>query len=68
LKYPLVFNIEILNLFGQEGITSTHNYDLQVQPEEIQTAWIDFSVDLCEMPKYLSHSEHAMVIAKKSVS
>jgi hypothetical protein len=39
-----------------------------MQPEEIQTAWIDFSVDLCEMPKYLSHSEHAMVIAKKSMS
>jgi 2-polyprenyl-3-methyl-5-hydroxy-6-metoxy-1,4-benzoquinol methylase len=67
LPFMRQFDIEILNLFGQEGITSTHNYDLQMQPEEIQNAWIDFSVDLCEMPKYLSHSEHAMVIAKKSM-
>ena len=67
LPFMRQFDIEILHLFGQEGITSTHSYDLQMQPEEIQNAWIDFSLDLCEMPKYLSHSEHAMVIAKKSM-
>jgi 2-polyprenyl-3-methyl-5-hydroxy-6-metoxy-1,4-benzoquinol methylase len=65
LPFMRQFNIEILHFFGQEGITSTHNYELQAQSEEIQNAWIDFAVDLCEMPKYLSHSEHAMVIARK---
>lgn len=66
LPFLQQFDIEILHFFGQEGITSTHNYELQTQPEEIQKAWIDFAVDLCEMPKYLSHSEHAMVIARKT--
>ena len=65
LPFMQQFDVEILHLFGQEGITSTHNYELQAQSEEIQKAWIDFAVDLCEMPKYLSHSEHAMVISKK---
>lgn len=67
LPFMRQFDIEILHLFGQEGITSTHNYALQNQPEAIQNAWIDLSVDLCEIPKYLSHSEHIMVIAKKSM-
>ncbi len=67
LPFMQQFEIEILHLFGQEGITSTHNYELQMQTEEIQSAWIDFAVDLCEMPKYLSHSEHAMVIARKAM-
>ena len=65
LPFMQQFDVEIMHLFGQEGITSTHNYELQAQPEEIQNAWVDFAVDLCEMPKYLSHSEHAMVISKK---
>jgi 2-polyprenyl-3-methyl-5-hydroxy-6-metoxy-1,4-benzoquinol methylase len=65
LPFMQQFDLEILHLFGQEGITSTHNYDLQMQPEEIQNAWIDLSVDLCEIPKYLSHSEHIMVIGRK---
>ena len=43
------------------------DYALQNQPEEIQNAWIDLSMDLCEIPKYLSHSEHVMVIAKKTM-
>jgi len=65
LPFMQQFDLEILHLFGQEGITSTHNYDLQMQPEEIQNAWINLSVDMCEIPKYLSHSEHAMVVARK---
>ena len=65
LPFMQQFDLEILHLFGQEGITSTHNYDLQMQPEEIQNAWINLSIDLCEIPKYLSHSEHAMVVARK---
>lgn len=65
LPFMQQFDLELLHLFGQEGITSTHNYDLQMQPEEIQNAWINLSVDMCEIPKYLSHSEHAMVIARK---
>ena len=65
LPFMQQFDVDVLHLFGQEGITSTHNYELQMQSEEIQNAWIDFALDLCEMPKYLSHSEHAMVIAKK---
>ena len=67
LPFMQQFDIEILHLFGQEGITSTHNYALQNQPEEIQNAWIDLSMDLCEIPKYLSHSEHVMVIARKTM-
>lgn len=65
LPFMQQFDLEILHLFGQEGITSTHNYDLQMQPEEIKNAWINLSVDMCEIPKYLSHSEHAMVVARK---
>lgn len=65
LPFMRQFDIDILHLFGQEGITPSHNYELQTQPEEIQNAWINFALDLCEMPKYLSHSEHAMVIARK---
>ena len=65
LPFMQQFDLELLHLFGQEGITSTHNYDLQMQPEEIQNAWINLSIDLCEIPKYLSHSEHAMVVARK---
>ena len=65
LPFMQQFDLELLHLFGQEGITSTHNYDLQMQPEEIQNAWINLSVDMCEIPKYLSHSEHAMVVARK---
>lgn len=65
LPFMQQFDVEILHFFGQEGITSTHNYELMTQPEEIQNAWIDLAVDLCEMPKYLSHAEHAMVIARK---
>ena len=59
------FPVEILHFFGQEGITSANNDYLMQQPEEVKSAWVDLSVELCEIPKYLSHSEHAMVIARK---
>jgi 2-polyprenyl-3-methyl-5-hydroxy-6-metoxy-1,4-benzoquinol methylase len=65
LPFMRQFDLEILHFFGQEGITASQNYTLQNQNEEIQQAWIDLSVDLCEIPKYISHSEHAMVIARK---
>ncbi|MGI6259298.1 MAG: hypothetical protein ACOYKC_05525 [Anaerolineaceae bacterium] len=35
--------------------------------EEVQKVWIDLSLALCETPRYLSHSEHAMVIARKPI-
>ena len=59
------FPIEILHLFGQEGITSANNDYLLSQPVKVQAAWVDLSIELCEIPKYLSHSEHVMVIARK---
>jgi hypothetical protein len=65
LPFMQQFELEILHFFGQEGITSNHNTHLLEQSEEVQNAWIDLSVELCETPKYLSYSEHAMVIARK---
>ncbi|MDD3474099.1 MAG: hypothetical protein PHS86_15060, partial [Syntrophaceae bacterium] len=65
LPFMEQFSVEILHFFGQEGITSANNDFLMQQPEEVQLAWVDLSVELCEIPKYLSHSEHAMVIARK---
>ena len=59
------FELEILHFFGQEGITSNHNTHLLEQSEEVRNAWINLSVELCEIPKYLSYSEHVMVIARK---
>jgi hypothetical protein len=35
--------------------------------EEVQKVWIDLSLALCETPRYISHSEHAMVIARKPI-
>lgn len=65
LPFMQQFDLEILHFFGQEGITSNHNARLLEQSEEVQNAWIDLSVELCEIPKYLSYSEHVMVIARK---
>jgi len=65
LPFMKQFPIEILHFFGQEGITSANNDYLMQQPEEVKSAWVDLSVELSEIPKYLSHSEHAMVIARK---
>lgn len=65
LPFMKQFDLEILNFFGQEGILSANLHTLLQQPEHIQKKWIDLSVELCEIPKYLSHSEHAMVIARK---
>ena len=67
LPFMKQFDLEILHFFGQEGITSQQTYSLQNQSEEVQKAWIDLSLALCEMPRYLSHSEHAMVIARKPI-
>ena len=68
LPFMKQFDIEILHFFGQEGITAQQTYSLQNQCEEVQRAWIDLSIALCETPRYLSHSEHAMVIARKPIS
>ena len=65
LPFLKQFPIEILHFFGQEGITSANNDYLLSQPLNVQTAWVDLSIKLCEIPKYISHSEHVMVIARK---
>ena len=59
------FSIEILHFFGQEGITSANNDYLMQQSGQVQSALVDLALKLCEIPKYISHSEHAMVIARK---
>lgn len=65
LPFMKQFPIEILHFLGQEGITSANNEFLLSQPKKVQSAWVDLSIKLCEIPKYLSHSEHAMVIGRK---
>lgn len=60
------FPVEILHFFGQEGITSANNDYLLSQPEKVTEAWVKLSIELGEIQKYLSHSEHAMIIARKN--
>jgi len=67
LPFMQQFPVEILHFFGQEGITAANREYLLSQSEQVQTAWLDFSIATCEIQKYLSQSEHAMVIARKTV-
>ncbi|MEA4823077.1 MAG: class I SAM-dependent methyltransferase [Clostridiaceae bacterium] len=67
LPFMSRFPLEKLHLFGQEGVCSPRAGELFTQPEEIYTAWIDFSEKVCEREELLSWAEHLMYVGRKTI-
>lgn len=59
------FDLEVLHLFGQEGILAPNEDDILKRSQEEINTWIEIAKKYLECPELLSFSEHAMVIAKK---
>jgi len=61
------FPIEKMHLFGQESILAPCETNLLAQSQPVIDKWIDFAEQLCERESFLSYSEHAMYIGRKSL-
>ena len=53
-------------VFGQESILSPYTNVLRGQPKKIRLAWYDYAVRFCEKEEYMTHTEHLMIVSKKS--
>ena len=59
------FPLKKIHLFAQEGILTAREPGLTLQSQEVQAAWINLAVDLCERETMLSLSEHLMYVGEK---
>ena len=62
------FGLEKLEFFGQEGILAPWENRVKDYPEEEKQVWIEIAKRLLGKPEYLSWSEHAMYIGRKTKS
>ncbi len=53
-------------VFGQEGILAPYKNVLSQSPKRIRDAWYDYALRFCEKRDYLTHTEHLMIVSKKT--
>ena len=58
--------LETVTVFGQESILSPYRYILNRSPRKIRMAWYDYAIRFCERREYLTHTEHLMIVSRKS--
>ena len=58
------FPLKKLHLVGSEGVLASRG-EFRRLPEEAQSAWMELSLRLCEIPELLSWSEHLLYIGQK---
>lgn len=65
LPFMNQFGLEMLHVFGQEGMTSPCRDNIMAQPEEVVNAWLAFCEKTCEREELLSWAEHIMYVGRK---
>ncbi|HPF87074.1 MAG TPA: class I SAM-dependent methyltransferase [Candidatus Limiplasma sp.] len=65
LPFMAQFPLDMLHLFGQEGMTSPCEKNIMSQPRHVIDAWLDMSEKLCEREELISWAEHLMYIGRK---
>jgi len=65
LPFMAQFPLEMLHLFGQEGITSPCESNIMSQPQKIIDMWLDFCERVWEREDLFTWSEHLMYVGRK---
>ncbi|MCL2564556.1 MAG: class I SAM-dependent methyltransferase [Defluviitaleaceae bacterium] len=65
LPFMAQFPLELLHLFGQEGLTSPCESNIMSQPKEIIDLWLSLCEKTWEREELLSWSEHLMYVGRK---
>ena len=58
--------LETVTVFGQEGILAPYKNVLSRSPRKVRLAWYDYALRFCEKEDYLTHTEHLMIISRKT--
>ena len=58
--------LETVTVFGQEGILAPYKNVLSRSPRKIRLAWYDYALRFCEKEDYLTHTEHLMIVSRKT--
>ncbi|MBR6382149.1 MAG: class I SAM-dependent methyltransferase [Lachnospiraceae bacterium] len=53
-------------VFGQESILSPYRKELKESPKKVRDAWYEYALRYCEKEEYLTHTEHLMIVSRKS--
>ena len=53
-------------VFGQESILAPYERTLRASPKKIRDAWLEYALRFCEQEEYLTHSEHLMIVSRKT--
>ncbi len=53
-------------VFGQESILSPYRIALSQSPRKIRLAWYDYALRYCDREEYLTHTEHLMIVSRKT--
>ena len=53
-------------VFGQESILAPYRNVLRESPKKIRTAFYDYALRYCEKEDYLTHTEHLMIVSRKT--
>ncbi len=62
-----VSGLQTVTVFGQESILAPYRIVLSQCPKKIRTAWYDYALRYCEKEDYLTHTEHLMIVSRKSL-
>jgi hypothetical protein len=58
------FPLERLHFFGQEGITSPCENNINACGNDVVQCWIQIALQTCEREEFLSYSEHLMYVGR----
>lgn len=58
--------LETQTVFGQESILAPYQHTLAARPPKERRAWYDYALRFCEKRDYLTHSEHLMIVSRKT--
>ena len=58
--------LETETVFGQESILAPYRNILSRSPKKVRIAWYDYALRFCEKKEYLTHTEHLMIVSKKT--
>ena len=53
-------------VFGQESVLPPYQKLLAQSPKKVRMAWYDYAIRFCDQEAYLTHSEHLMIVSRKS--
>ncbi|MBO2517413.1 MAG: hypothetical protein CW338_09145 [Clostridiales bacterium] len=59
-------DLEQESIFGQESILAPYIHVMEGVSKKLREAWYDYAVRFCDKEEYLTHSEHLMIVCRKT--